>query len=62
MGLQEAIYAAVPIIGIPLWGDQFDNVDGFVKKNIGVKLDFDSITEKTLDEAFNHILNNSTVR
>ncbi|XP_067210641.1 UDP-glycosyltransferase UGT5-like [Linepithema humile] len=56
MGMQEALVCGVPMIGIPLFGDQFINIDMFVGKNIAIKLDFHTMTEKDMDEALNAIL------
>jgi len=56
MGSQEAIICGVPMIGIPCFGDQFLNIDTYVKKNIAIKLDIDTMTEKDMDEALNAIL------
>ncbi|XP_040602524.1 UDP-glucuronosyltransferase 2B31-like isoform X3 [Mesocricetus auratus] len=39
-GLYEAIYHGVPVVGIPLFGDQFDNVVHMKTKGAGVRLDF----------------------
>ncbi|XP_058804715.1 UDP-glucosyltransferase 2-like isoform X2 [Phymastichus coffea] len=58
MGIQETLYFAVPIIGIPLFGDQHRNVAIFVEKNMGVKINFDNITTESLDEALNEVLKN----
>lgn len=58
MGGQEAIHYAVPMIGMPLFADQYINVDLFVRKNIAVKLKWQEITEEKLDAALNEILYN----
>lgn len=55
---QEALYFGIPTIGIPLFADQFHNVDSFVKKGMSIKLVLEEISEKTLDFALNKILNN----
>jgi len=44
------------MIGIPLFGEQFENIDGYVDKNVAVKLDITKITEKDMDTALNAIL------
>ena len=59
MGGQEAIHYGVPSIGIPLFVDQFINVDLYVSKKIAIKLDIYDITEEKLDAALNQILYNS---
>lgn len=58
MGTQEAISSAVPMIGIPLFADQFINIDLCVKKKIAVRLEFDDLTEIKLDAALNEVLHN----
>ncbi|XP_047539148.1 UDP-glucosyltransferase 2-like [Vanessa atalanta] len=55
-GLQstdEAINAGVPLIGIPMLADQWYNVQKYLHFEIGVQLDFTSVTE---DEFRNAIL------
>jgi len=54
---QEAICHQTPIVGIPLDGDQKMNINEVVLKGIGLKLDWNSITEEALLDAVNKILN-----
>jgi len=56
MGTIEAISCGVPMIGIPLFADQFNNIDAYVAKNVAVKLNIHKITEKDMDAALNAIL------
>lgn len=56
MGTLEAVAYGVPMIGIPLFADQFMNIDAYVARNIAVKLDLNKITEKDMDAALNAIL------
>ncbi|CAG4992043.1 unnamed protein product [Colias eurytheme] len=53
-GLQstdEAINAAVPLIGFPMLGDQWYNVEKYVKFNFGKQLDIMSLTEDEFKDA-----------
>lgn len=60
MGTQEAITFGVPMIGVPLFADQFNNIDSYVHKKIAVRLDLEELTVTKLDDALNKILNNPT--
>ncbi|KAL0120592.1 hypothetical protein PUN28_008345 [Cardiocondyla obscurior] len=62
MGTQEAITYGVPMIGIPLFGDQFPNIDRYVARNIALRLDVYMITEEKMDDALNTILWNPLYR
>ena len=58
MGTQESIAYGVPMVGIPLFGDQSRNIKTYVRKNLAVMLELKDITEKTLTTAVKTILNN----
>ncbi|KAJ8680731.1 hypothetical protein QAD02_016518 [Eretmocerus hayati] len=60
--IQESVYAGVPMVGIPLFGDQNFNVISQVRRNVAVSLQLDGITEKTLTTAFKEILNNPSYK
>ncbi|XP_033228015.1 UDP-glucuronosyltransferase 2B31-like [Belonocnema kinseyi] len=62
LGIQEALYYKVPMIGIPIFSDQFRNVETLVSKNIGIRLDYNKITLRSLDEALSAILNDPKYR
>ena len=47
-GLYEAIYHAVPVLGMPLVVDQFDNMLRITGRGAGKTLDFADITEEQL--------------
>ncbi|XP_037300059.1 UDP-glucuronosyltransferase 2B4 isoform X6 [Manduca sexta] len=64
-GLQstdEAITAGVPLIGVPMLGDQWYNVDHYVHHKIGLRLDMETLTEETFMDAVKTILNDDSYR
>ncbi|KAI5633116.1 UDP-glucoronosyl and UDP-glucosyl transferase domain-containing protein [Phthorimaea operculella] len=64
-GLQstdEAITAGVPLLGIPMLIDQWYNVEKYVFHKIGVKLDWETLTEEKLGDAINTVINDESYR
>lgn len=58
-GLQstdEAIIAGVPLIGVPMLGDQWYNVEQYVRHKIGVRLDMESLTKKKFLDAIQTVI------
>jgi UDP:flavonoid glycosyltransferase YjiC (YdhE family) len=58
LSIQEAAARGVPIVGIPIYGDQPYNLAKVVSAGIGIKLDFANITTEVVLWAVNEVLNN----
>jgi glucuronosyltransferase len=58
MGTMEAVYNGVPMVGIPIFGDQFHNSKNFEDEGILVRLDFTSITKENVLKALRKVLEN----
>ncbi|XP_053340985.1 UDP-glucuronosyltransferase 2C1-like isoform X6 [Clarias gariepinus] len=57
-GLYEAIYHGVPMVGLPLFGDQSDNLNHMKTKGAAVILDLNKMESKDLTQALNDVINN----
>lgn len=57
-GLFEGLCHAVPMLMLPLNGDQPDNAQRFASRGAGVILDIQSITTESLVEALKEVINN----
>ncbi|XP_052757120.1 UDP-glucosyltransferase 2-like [Galleria mellonella] len=60
LSITEAIYFGIPIIGIPLFSDQYQNVDKSVIKGFGKKVQLSSMIAHDLKIAINEVLNNAS--
>ncbi|PSN57258.1 hypothetical protein C0J52_02524 [Blattella germanica] len=58
MGTMESAYSGVPMVGIPLFGDQFHNVRCYEEEGIATKLDYHTISKQTVLAALKTILDN----
>ncbi|XP_069746449.1 UDP-glucuronosyltransferase 2A1-like isoform X3 [Narcine bancroftii] len=58
-GIYEAIYHGVPIIGIPLFADQPDNMVHMKAKGVAVVLQFPTLTRQDLVDALNTVINDT---
>jgi len=55
----EAVYHGVPLIGLPMFGDQVMNMEAAEKSGFAVTLDFNTFTEESLLEAITNVLTQS---
>ncbi|KAL7976925.1 hypothetical protein Chor_008874 [Crotalus horridus] len=58
-GIYEAIYHAIPIVGIPLFGDQIDNIIHMKAKGMAVELDIHTMKTEDLVNAVNTVIHNA---
>ncbi|VTJ88316.1 Hypothetical predicted protein [Marmota monax] len=56
-GIYEAIYHGIPLVGIPLFGDQPDNVMHMKAKGAAVRLGFITMSSMDLLNALNTVIN-----
>ena len=55
-GVWEAVYHGVPIVAIPLFGDQYDNAQRLVSRGMAVKLDISTLTSNELEQAIRIVI------
>ena len=59
LGMQETVYHGVPVLGLPFGNDQRGNVAKAVKGGWGLKLDWDKIDDKSLNNALTHLIHDA---
>ncbi|XP_060718647.1 UDP-glucuronosyltransferase 2C1-like isoform X9 [Tachysurus vachellii] len=61
-GIYEAIYHGVPMVGLPLFADQPDNINHMTTKGAAVMLDFNKMRSKDLKQALDDVINNPSYK
>ncbi|KAM9814505.1 UDP-glucuronosyltransferase 2C1-like isoform X2 [Syngnathus typhle] len=61
-GVQEAIYHGVPIVGLPLFFDQHDNLNKIQAKGGAINVDFAALDRHIFADALVTVLQNSSYR
>ncbi|KAJ8719641.1 hypothetical protein PYW08_011816 [Mythimna loreyi] len=56
LSTSEAVHCGVPVVGVPLFGDQFANAQSAVESGIGVTVDIFTLNQRELKNALNIIL------
>ena len=59
MGTMEAVYAGVPLVLVPLFGDQFHNAKNYEDEGVGVTLHYDTISKENVLAALKTVLKNA---
>lgn len=57
--IEEAIVYEVPILGIPLFGDQFHNIKRVAHLGIGIELNFETLTKEILVNSIKNMVEKS---
>ncbi|XP_045506846.1 UDP-glucosyltransferase 2-like [Colias croceus] len=58
----ETINAAVPVIGIPMFADQWYNVEKYVKHGVGLQIDLPELTESTFENAVRRVIEDKSFK
>ena len=58
--IHQSIYHAVPMVGIPVFGDQKDNFIRLNAKGMAVLVDIRSLEERTIYEAVVEVIYNQS--
>jgi len=62
LGTTEALVEGVPVLGLPVFGDQNMNMAKAVARGYGLKIGLDEITEEKVSHALNELLFNPTYK
>lgn len=62
IGTQEAIYNGVPIVGIPIYADQYNNLLLTEYHGFGKILEYKNINEETLGKLLNEVLTDESYK
>ncbi|XP_072024405.1 UDP-glucuronosyltransferase 2C1-like isoform X3 [Amphiura filiformis] len=55
-GVWEAVYHGVPMVAVPLFGDQYDNAQRLVSRGMAVKVDISTLTSDELAQAIRTVI------
>ncbi|XP_004419185.1 PREDICTED: UDP-glucuronosyltransferase 2C1-like [Ceratotherium simum simum] len=61
-GIYEAIYHGVPVVGLPIFGDQFDNIARIKAKGAAVEVDLHKMMSSDLLNALKATINNPSYK
>uniref|UniRef100_A0A8C0TLJ9 glucuronosyltransferase n=1 Tax=Canis lupus familiaris TaxID=9615 RepID=A0A8C0TLJ9_CANLF len=61
-GIYEAIYHGIPMVGIPLFADQADNIVHMKAKGAAIRLDFSTMSSADLLDALRMVINDPSYK
>ena len=57
-GIYESLHHGVPMVGIPMFAEQYDNIAHMVAKGAAASVDFHTMTSSDLLNALKEVINN----
>ncbi|XP_057627583.1 UDP-glucuronosyltransferase 2B7-like isoform X3 [Chionomys nivalis] len=61
-GIYESIHHGVPMVGIPMFAEQYDNIAHMVAKGAAASVDFHTMTSSDLLNALKEVINNPSYK
>ncbi|XP_072022356.1 UDP-glucuronosyltransferase 2A1-like [Amphiura filiformis] len=61
-GVWEAVYHGVPMVAVPLFGDQYDNAQRLVSRDMAVKVDITTLTSDELAQAIRTVISDPSFK
>lgn len=61
-GIWEAVYHGVPMVAVPLFGDQSDNAQRLVSRGMGVQVDITTLTSDKLAQAIRTVIDDKSYK
>lgn len=62
LGISESVYVGLPMIMVPMYGDQFHNAAAVKTRGSSVVLEFNNLNEESLRHAIDEVFNNTRYR
>ncbi|KAG5893418.1 hypothetical protein JTB14_024331 [Gonioctena quinquepunctata] len=62
LGTIEAVYYGVPQLGLPMFWDQYRNIEESIRREMAIKLNYDDLTKDSFEKALKEILENPKYR
>ena len=56
LSTSEALHCGIPIVGIPLFGEQYSNAQSAVESGLGVSVDVLTLNQHVLEDGLNTVL------
>ncbi|XP_011865656.1 PREDICTED: UDP-glucuronosyltransferase 2B20-like isoform X1 [Vollenhovia emeryi] len=62
LGLSESVYVGLPMVLVPMFGDQFHNAAGVQTRGAAVVIEYNNLNEQSFRHALDQVFNDSSYR
>lgn len=59
LGVSEGVYVGLPMVLVPMFGDQFHNTAAVKTRGAAVMIEYDNLNEQLLRHALDEVFNNT---